>query len=588
MPRANTAAEKRRRAAAAEKERLARERAEAEKREKNAEYMRQRRGTRDAKDKENMEKIFRRIKEGKRPKDKVLERYGITYAEVNALRKSVGLQPLTPGVIHFMQARERMIAQTTNPDAADDGNDSDGSAVLGRGDQEYDFFPQEAQDNLDDVGRNVLRNQAIEAIREAQREQRQAVEATERALDAQRQQIRQDASRPQGYSVEQIATWQLNHPPRASAKSAAPKAAKTLKSAYGRLDANGKWSGTGNLNLFMTILGDEYVRDVRKAVKNPDLLVKTALRKDIRKRHSSGNVTSDGEFVKVATLLHYYMTVLTMLREYPLFNATNAFADYPNEYRQYEPYYKELAKKYHMINAQANAEAQVKVKKDVFAYPLLLESAREYFPPVRGVYTPELLYVSMYDEVSLRGDYNNLLVDTTTRRIPTPDDYDWVKRNTLFLRPDGRAIFILVTYKTAKIYGKRYFEFSKSLSREIIKYWDANKDGKRYLFDGIDITTMIRKFLLKIEVPEDVIKTEGVLKYLRKSKISTELQNNPNMTPLEREAMAYDMAHSVTASVKYIRNVLEKEDKEKNVRRVGDISKKDPSVLDQLSKIQDE
>ena len=172
-------------------------------------------------------------------------------------------------------------------------------------------------------------------------------------------------------------------------------------------------------------------------------------------------------------------------------------------------------------------------------------------------------------------------MDDTDGELPdTRQKVEAVTKNTLFIPNENsrkrkrKTDYVLADYKTKGLYGTQGYEFSVSVTKEIVEYVKKKRitapRSDRYLFGASAMSGWVGKAL--DDIPGIPKKREGNINFLRKSFISTE--EKKLKTPAEREQLAIAFRHSPNASLKYIRELakshpdanLDKETLEKIVK----------------------
>lgn len=144
----------------------------------------------------------------------------------------------------------------------------------------------------------------------------------------------------------------------------------------------------------------------------------------------------------------------------------------------------------------------------------------------------------MYEELTLRDDFQLLIVSKTTRDT---------NHNYLILNKEKIRITIN-KYKTEKRYGVISVLLSKKLSNLVKRYIQENKlNVGDYLFGDKELSDYINYNNKKVAV-------NGSISLFRKMKI-TELYNDPKVRKEEKIELASKMAHSPLIQLTYLRQM---------------------------------
>ena len=164
------------------------------------------------------------------------------------------------------------------------------------------------------------------------------------------------------------------------------------------------------------------------------------------------------------------------------------------------------------------------------------------------------------------------IVETSIILYPKPSLEELKKINggfnMIFVPPDANkpVVFVLINYKTAKIFKAHVKPFSSPLSKMIRQYIDdrsttddAKNDGT--LFGKKKMSTWVGETLLKAGIKKkkgnadyDPTQNKGSVTLLRKAFVSKELKTVT--TYEERETLAYAMKHAPEVSLKYVRDEI--------------------------------
>ena len=192
----------------------------------------------------------------------------------------------------------------------------------------------------------------------------------------------------------------------------------------------------------------------------------------------------------------------------------------------------------------------------------------------------------MYEEQPVRDDLGTLKImfedvpEQLTNRVDKNFKDPLVKKellkinngNILYVPDDARKQVTLAfhVYKTSSTYGVTFVDYSLQLSTDIRLYIDQLKN-KMYLFGKGKMTAYVGKMLLDAGVKKKSNDPEyrpgfntGSVNLLRKSYVSRAL-NDPSLSAVDRETLAFAMKHSPMTSPSYLReHGLKITDEQKN------------------------
>jgi hypothetical protein len=209
----------------------------------------------------------------------------------------------------------------------------------------------------------------------------------------------------------------------------------------------------------------------------------------------------------------------------------------PDLFEKYREWYKVVTLKYdeERIVAKENPD------NAVMLFPQYKEKILENY----GEDSKQFLIVSMYDEVTLRDDYGELLIVSSDRDIKN-------NKGNYLINPRGLTVnckLVIQSYKTSEHNGTLRYNLSRSLTKLLRNYIENNdltdKLFPTYFTSGLSqvVTQMSKKL---------GINSKGGTNYLRHSKITTMLSNS-NISPEERIKLATSMGHSVNIQSEYER-----------------------------------
>ena len=495
------------------RERRQQEREAKEKKERATAKQAERRKDPQLKFAEERQRLLRRIRDGQLPQVDSLEKYKVSIDLLNTIREEAGLDAISVtdrSVLSYYARAQRVLA-------------TDGRGVP----ENSEIFGAFAASDDDSEG-------SVEG---------QVQQAPPRAAAPAR-----TVSEPMGYSVADIALYLQKNPGKASGKTAEDIKPRTIKDTWGTPKTDGTFSKTGRFYKFMQYLGDEYLQDVRK-VKDPGFL-KFLREKVFAKRINDETATTNpGGEMSIDNTLFQLASLLKALRQYPKFDALNN--------RQYIRIYKAIDKVYTELKLNNEAIKFANPPKDKPVEPfedVKKRIIRKYPDPL----SRENLFISLYAIHPGRDDYAELRVfSNPTDRLPTSSlDMENLKENAIYVKPDmRRAKMYLVKYKTSGIYGAQMLEFDENTTETIKKYIQSPNYKAPYLFGKAKMSAWIGKLLESVGVDR---KGRNV-NYLRQSFITSNLFEVGNQAE-ERTRLAFHLRHSPSAQVKYIKELVRKDE----------------------------
>lgn len=161
-----------------------------------------------------------------------------------------------------------------------------------------------------------------------------------------------------------------------------------------------------------------------------------------------------------------------------------------------------------------------------------------------GIESKMYLLAMLYDNMTLRDDYGDLIIVDDIKKI-TPD----VDKNYIFVPTDKKGLCILRinSYKTDKKYGIIHKTLSSPVSLLIKQFIKNNNLNYGDALFGKNVGNYISNKNKEINP-----NYEGV-SWLRHIKVS-DLLNKNNVSPEERLALAREMMHSPNVQANYERN----------------------------------
>lgn len=184
-----------------------------------------------------------------------------------------------------------------------------------------------------------------------------------------------------------------------------------------------------------------------------------------------------------------------------------------------------------------------KVKQETMELP----SFDKYLKEVQsrfGIDSKMYLLAMLYDNMTIRDDYGNLIIVNDVKKI-TPD----ADKNYIFVPENKKELCILRinSYKTDKKYGIIHKTLSMPVTLLIKRYMTNNNINYGDVLFAKEVGHYIS---LK---NKDINSEYGGISWLRHIKVS-DLLNQKNVTPEERLALSKEMLHSPNVQANYERN----------------------------------
>jgi hypothetical protein len=497
-------------------------------------------------------KFINRIKNGTTPTTKAMAKYNFTIEDVNQWRKINGLPAIVMNSPMFLKS-------TLYRGVGGGVGEADAIPPMSEVEGEYNPIDEKSSQEVDqDIGR--LR--AGETLEE--------------------QQLRVESSFLAGkFDADTIAKYMRSNPRQATTKRPGALSEKTLTKYYGKVGSTGD---TGDFKRFLMYLDGgkkgKFYRDLREVLKREN---ENHIRERINAPRKNKRVTVDrltgepNEYKDLKSTNDEFGVIISTIRTYPAFAK-----DYEEQTRSFMLGYNRLDRIFIETDAKVQAEKNQKPKPK-FALPEWKEVFKlwmQRYP--KEQYPKEFLYMLMYNENPGRDDFKRLFVDDTDGELPdTRQKVEAVTKNTLFIPNENsrkrkrKADYVLADYKTKSLYDTQAYEFSETVTKEIVEYVKKKRitgpRSDRYLFGASAMSGWVGKRLDDIPgIPEQ---REGNINFLRKSFISTELKKCK--TPAEREQLAITFRHSPNASLKYVRELHEAHDAEKMDKGILEKIRKD-------------
>ena len=244
---------------------------------------------------------------------------------------------------------------------------------------------------------------------------------------------------------------------------------------------------------------------------------------------------SNGELYSTDTKKAFYQAIVKIIDSLKIFPATNPL----------RKKYTALFDLYKMKSAKENKVKQAEMVTK--PYPVILAKVKEFY----GENSKQYLLFSLYNEVTCRDDYGNMVIIKTEKEAKdnNRDNYIIVPAN-----PNTKCSIILLNYKTDKKYGEVKIELSTHLSALVRDY--IHNKGLQYkdcLLDRSALSNFVGNVFKKLK-KEGVIpnKKVGAINYIRHSKISTELDGE-NINDLDKRIELFQKSfHSPITQLSYV------------------------------------
>ena len=156
-----------------------------------------------------------------------------------------------------------------------------------------------------------------------------------------------------------------------------------------------------------------------------------------------------------------------------------------------------------------------------------------------GIDSKQFLIVSIYNEVTVRDDFADLVLINHTSQDNNINNY--------LLCDNDKYTIVLNKYKTCKVYGKQTYVLSDHLCLLIQNYINEN-DIETFLFpDNKSLSGYITNFNKKVAVIGGI----NTIRHM----IITEFLKRTDLSPEQRHTQAIRMCHSEATQQKYKRSV---------------------------------
>lgn len=486
---------------------------------------------------EYRQRVMRRIAKGAIPNVKSMIMYNITLDMINEMRNLHGLEPIIMNVPMFLNMRE---------------------TELGEG-RAGENIPAQSEVILDN--REVTSRRERSASPVARREP--TPEPDDVPIAQLVQQRRDDIGKYTGsLKADDINIYMRHNPTQATRTRVGVVSDATIERKWGKPFVSSP--KVGFFAKFMEHLGQTYVANVSLAFTDAGIkhVKKKLYEQRLNPVTKAGKFKGKSKFKSLEATMMEFVTLLQVMQYYPAFDIhkPDANRQYKKAYNIFNRLWTEMKAKVRLINDRDKEDARPVLQWD----DLVALVKAKYPDPI----SKENLYISLYSQFPSRDDWGSMWIDDGEGEVPRKEEeYDLVRRNTLFLPNKkrkylrGKAFLVMTNYKTSKIYGARVFVFDKPTTDNILKYVKKNRISgstermSPYLFGASKMSGYVGRLLDDLGV--DRLRL-GAINYLRKSYISTQLANFTG-TDEERLNLAYTMKHSPSASLRYVRELLERE-----------------------------
>ena len=364
------------------------------------------------------------------------------------------------------------------------------------------------------------------------------------------------------YSINTIIQYFIRNPGFVG-RSNEERRPNTLKSYFGiTVDRDGKRQWDGKSGLFARFFNEwkegHCSKDVRPCLKEiDDLLNSLQNEQEIWNKATSK--------LAVLTPLLVVLSEYPPLRDQPLAKTTQA---------KLETYKSKLDAGVRVEGTERREQESVSPFMDITQAIYDRFQKKNDTPVPSGKINKAWIYIQMYEEQPVRDDLGSLKImfedvpqmffDRVKKNFKDPvvkkKLFDINNGNILYVPDDVTKPVTLAfhVYKTSKTYGISFVPFSLRLSTDIRLYISQLRN-KTYLFGKGKMTGYVGKMLLDAGVKKKTNDPEyklgfntGSVNLLRKSYVSRAL-NDPSLSAVDRETLAFAMKHSPMTSPTYLR-----------------------------------
>ena len=199
--------------------------------------------------------------------------------------------------------------------------------------------------------------------------------------------------------------------------------------------------------------------------------------------------------------------------------------------------YKNIFEQYKIRSTDLTEERTTNLSDGVIGYKDYMNKIKNKF----GIDSKEYLIAKLYDELTVRDNYQNLIIAKNTSNLSSDNNYIIVNKN--------KSKIVLNNYKTQKKYKQIIHEVSNDLDK-LIKNFINNKnlDYGETLFGKSALSKVVG-------IMNHNVGVEGSINTLRHMKVSEELTNISDVK--KRQQLAEKMLHSPITQQKYMRQLLD-------------------------------
>lgn len=473
-------------------------------------------------------RVMRKVQNNEkyRPTHIVLRKYSITVDEINDVRKQKGWQPIQI------------------------------------------FVPPPFRPTPGNVIQSEINTETKFALSKIAEEKRLEIREKAGAVEAYQERLKEankgkivEVDREDLFSISTIIQYFIRNP-GSPGRSNEERRPNTLKSYFGITTKDGQRQWDGKSGIFARVFNNwkdgHCSKDIRPCLQQVDDILNWLQNEQRIWRKATSKLAA-------LTPLLVVLSEYPPLRDQPLAKST-------------------LAK---LENYKSKLDAEVRVegterreKESVSPFADIKQAIYDKFqkkndsPIPTGKIDKAWLYIQMYEEQPVRDDLGSLKImfeevpKVFTDRVEKNFKDPLVKKellkinngNIIYVPDDARKPVTLAfhVYKTSSTYGVTFVNYSLRLSTDIRLYIDQLKN-KTYLFGKGNMTAYVGKMLLDAGVKKKSNDPDyrpgfntGAVNLLRKSYVSRAL-NDPSLSAIDRETLAFAMKHSPMTSPSYLR-----------------------------------
>ena len=375
------------------------------------------------------------------------------------------------------------------------------------------------------------------------------------------------------FSISTIIQYFIRNP-GTPGRSNEERRPNTLKSYFGIITKDGQRQWDGKSGIFARVFNNwkegHCSKDIRPCLQQVDDIINWLENEQQIWRKSTSKLAA-------LTPLLVVLSEYPPLRDQPLAKRTLA---------KLENYKSKLDAEVRVAGTERREQESVSPFSDIKQAIYDKFQKKNDSPTPTGKIDKAWIYIQMYEEQPVRDDLGTLKImfedvpEQLTNRVDKNFKDPLVKKellkinngNILYVPDDARKQVTLAfhVYKTSSTYGVTFVDYSLQLSTDIRLYIDQLKN-KMYLFGKGKMTAYVGKMLLDAGVKKKSNDPEyrpgfntGSVNLLRKSYVSRAL-NDPSLSAVDRETLAFAMKHSPMTSPSYLReHGLKITDEQKN------------------------